>query len=54
MNTHRLIGRAGRILVETLLLPVILVLSIETWWRVSSPDKSDNGKPCRCGCGWEE
>ena len=45
----RYLGKAARVFTETLLLPVVLVLSIEAWWRLSAPKDE-----CHCGCGWEE
>lgn len=45
----RLLGKAAKISVETALLPLAIVVWIETWFRVSAP-KDD----CGCGCTWQK
>ena len=46
---YRFIGKCGKIVTQTLLLPVMLVIGLETWFRVSAP-KDD----CKCGCTWQK
>lgn len=47
---YRLLGKVAKVSMETVLLPLVIVIWIETWFRVSAPKDGD----CGCGCTWQK